>query len=423
VELKFHIEPNLRHLRAYLAVSDSGSVQRAAEKLHLTQSSLSRAVQQLERQLGLKLFERTRRGMILTEFGAILSQRVRRAMVHLDTAEKELIAEHAKAGTVRYPSGFNNKVTHRQLSAFLAIASSRTERAAAEQLGLSQPAMTQALRDLERLVGESLFVRSARGMVVTPFGDILLRRAKLVFAEISAASNDIANRVGGITGRIVVGVLPQAGAPLIARAVNLLLKDHPGVQVVMVEGTYRSLIHELLCGDIDLIVGGLNHPPIGEVVQEHLFDDEQAIVVRKGHALTSRKELSLKDLSGFEWVVPRRGTPTRKHFDEIVKAAAIEISAHPVESDSLLTRRALLLDSDRVALFSRRQVLIEEAAGMLTILPLKIDRTAIPVGIHLRADALPSAGVQTFVKHLHAISATFLSTGQPSHHDSPSSQG
>src|SRR5215475_15611022 len=104
VELKFHIEPNLRHLRAYLAVSDSGSVQRAAEKLHLTQSSLSRPVQQLERQLGLKLFERTRRGMILTEFGAILSQRVRRAVGHLDTVEKELIAEHAKAGTARYPS-------------------------------------------------------------------------------------------------------------------------------------------------------------------------------------------------------------------------------------------------------------------------------------------------------------------------------
>ena len=231
-------------------------------------------MQQLERQLGLKLFERTRRGMILTELGAILSQRARRAMVHLDTVEKELIAEHTKAGTVRYPSGFSNKVTRRLLSAFLTIASSRTERAAAQQLGLSQPAMTQALRDLERLVGESLFVRSARGMIVTPFGEILLRRAKLVFAEIAAASNDIANRVGGITGRIVVGVLPQAGAPLIARAVNLLLKDHPSVQVVIVEGTYRSLIDELLCGDIDLIVGGLNHPQIGEVVQDHLFDDD-----------------------------------------------------------------------------------------------------------------------------------------------------
>jgi LysR family transcriptional regulator of gallate degradation len=167
------------------------------------------------------------------------------------------------------------------------------------------------------------------------------------------------------------------------------------------------LIDELLCGDIDLIVGGLNHPRIGEVVQDHLFDDEQSLVVRKGHALTSKKKLSLNDLSGLEWVVPRRGTPARRHFDEIVKAAAIEIGTNPVESDSLLTRRALLLDSDRVALFSRRQVLIEEAAGLLAILPLRIDKTSIPVGIHLRADALSSVGAQTLVKHLHAISAAF----------------
>src|SRR5262249_57715391 len=103
--------------------------------------------------------------MIPTEFGAILNQRVRRAMVHLDTVERELIAEHAKAGTVRYPSGFSNKVTRRQLSAFLAIASSRTERAAAQQLGLSQPAMTQALRDLEPLARELLFIPSSPAMI------------------------------------------------------------------------------------------------------------------------------------------------------------------------------------------------------------------------------------------------------------------
>ena len=71
-------------------------------------------------------------------------------------------------------------------------------------------------------------------MVLTPFGEILLRRAKLVFAEIAAAGNDIATRVGRITGRVVIGVLPQAGAPLMARAVNLLLKERPSLQVVLV---------------------------------------------------------------------------------------------------------------------------------------------------------------------------------------------
>lgn len=59
----FKIEPDLRRLRAYLAISDYGSVQGAAAKLNLTQSALSRA--------GLALFERTRRGMVPTEIGGI----------------------------------------------------------------------------------------------------------------------------------------------------------------------------------------------------------------------------------------------------------------------------------------------------------------------------------------------------------------
>jgi LysR family transcriptional regulator of gallate degradation len=403
-DLRFHIEPNLRRLRAYLAISEAGTVQRAAEKLHLTQSSLTRAVQELERQLGLLLFERTRRGMVPTEFGAILSKRVRRAMLQLEIVEKELIAEHVKAGHVRCPNGFSNKVTHRQLSAFLSIASCRTERGAARQLALSQPAMTQALRDLERLVGEALFIRTTRGMVATPFGEILLRRAKLAFAEITAAGDDIATRVGRMMGRVVIGVLPLAGAPMVARAVNLLLKEHPSLQVVMVEGTYQSLIDELLCGDIDLIVGGLNHPVLNDVVRYHLFQDMQSLVVRKHHPLATKKYVSSLDLAGLEWVVPRRETPARKCFDEVIKAAALQIGQHPVEADSLLTLRALLLDSDRVALVSRRQVRIEEAAGLLAVLPIKIHNGAVPVGIHMRADALPSIGVQALVKQLHAIS-------------------
>jgi LysR family transcriptional regulator, regulator for genes of the gallate degradation pathway len=111
---------------------------------------------------------------------------------------------------------------------------------------LSQPAITQALRDLERLVGEALFVRTTRGMIMTSFGKILLLRAKLAFAEIAAAGEDISIRIGGTMGCVVIGVLPYAEASLMAQAVNLVFEEHPALQIVLVEGTYRSLIDGLL---------------------------------------------------------------------------------------------------------------------------------------------------------------------------------
>jgi LysR family transcriptional regulator of gallate degradation len=399
-----HIEPNLRRLRAHLAVSQCGSVQRAAEKLHLTQSSLTRAVQELERQLGLLLYERTRRGMIPTEFGQILSARVCRALAHLDAVEKELPArEDGVAG--RHPNGFSSKVTHRQLAALIGIADHQTETSAAQHLALSQPAVTQALRDLERLVGAPLFARTGRGMIATASGDILLRRARLAFSEITAASSDITARLGLITGRVVVGTLPLAGALLMPRAINLLLREHPNLQVAVVEGTYQTLISGLLCGDIDMIVGGLNHPVLSEVVQDYLFQDMLSVVVRKDHALTASKNPSLADLAGAEWVVPRKGTPARRCFDEVIDTAGLRLGRNTIESDSLLTVRALLMESDRVALISSRQSRVEEAAGLLSVLPINIDRSALPVGIHMRADALPSVGVQALVRHLRVVTA------------------
>jgi LysR family transcriptional regulator of gallate degradation len=397
-----HVEPNLRRLRAHLAVSECGSVQRAAEKLHLTQSSLTRAVQEIERQLGLLLYERTRRGMIPTEFGQILSARVCRALAHLDAVEKELLA---REGVGRHPSGFSGKVTHRQLSALIGIADHQTETGAAQYLDLSQPAVTQALRDLERLVGEALFVRTTRGMIPTPSGEIVLRRARLAFSEIAAAGSDIAARLGVITGRVVVGTLPLAGSLLMPRAINLLLREHPKLQVAVVEGTYQTLISGLLCGDIDMIVGGLNHPALSEVVQDYLFQDMLSVVVRKDHALAAKKNLSLADLAGAQWVVPRKGTPARHCFDDVIVAAGLRLGANPIESDTLLTVRALLMESDRVALISRRQSRIEESAGLLTVLPINIDRSVLPVGIHMRADALPSIGVQALVRHLRVVTA------------------
>jgi DNA-binding transcriptional LysR family regulator len=103
VNWHFKIEPDLRRLRAYLAISDCGSVQGAAAKLNLMQSALSRALKQLECQLGLALFERTRRGMVPTEIGGILRERVRRAMLQLDR-EVERTDRGAREGRNRASS-------------------------------------------------------------------------------------------------------------------------------------------------------------------------------------------------------------------------------------------------------------------------------------------------------------------------------
>src|SRR5258705_12950732 len=91
------LQPELRHVRAFLAVADQGSVNRAGAALFRAQSAVSRSIHKLERELGVELFERRARGMLLTEYGRALLIRARRARAEMQLARSELAALSAKS--------------------------------------------------------------------------------------------------------------------------------------------------------------------------------------------------------------------------------------------------------------------------------------------------------------------------------------
>ena len=94
------MQPELRHLRAFLAVADEGSANRAGAALFRAQSAVSRSIRRLEHELGVELFERRARGMLLTEYGRALLVRARRARAEMQRARAELAAL-AEKGSVR----------------------------------------------------------------------------------------------------------------------------------------------------------------------------------------------------------------------------------------------------------------------------------------------------------------------------------
>jgi LysR family transcriptional regulator of gallate degradation len=398
------IEPNLRRLRTFASVVRCGSVRSAAQSLHLTQPAVTRAVQKLELELGLSLFERTTRGMRETPFGGIVAARTARAFAHLEAAEGELVHLWTGACANRPAIHLANVLTHRHLQALIATFDFGTQSAAAAQLQLSQPAVTQALNDLENHVGAALLLRASTGMAATAAGEILIRRGKLALAEITAVGQDIAERLGVIAGQVTVGVLPLSGTLLVPRAVSQLLQEHPGLRVTLVDGSYDALMQGLRCGDIDAIVGPLRHPvPSGDIVQERLFDGTLSVIARKEHPLAARRDLTLAELNDWGWVLPGRRTPARRIMERVMRDAGLAMPANPIESNGLATVRALLIESDRLTMISRHQIYFEESAGLLGVLPIDLHETTRPIGITTRADASHSAGVLAFFSHLREV--------------------
>jgi DNA-binding transcriptional LysR family regulator len=399
--LPARIDGNLRQLRAVVAVSQGGSVHKAASILHLTQPAVTRAIHELEQALGLELFERTPKGMVATEVGAILVERTQRAFAQLAQAEHEL----TEIGLSRRSSAsVSVKITHRHLRTLVAIDEHQTETAAAVELDVSQPSVTQTLRELERIVETDLFMRTARGMLATRAGEVMVRRTKLLFHELQRARDDIAAQLGNITGRIVVGALPLASTLLVPRAVTRLKQEYPDLRVTILEGTYESLLAGLRCGDIDLLAGVLRYPiPCNDIVQERLFEDLLSVVGRKGHPFATAKALRLADVIDSEWVLPYKGAPSRKAFEQVMNAAGLPLPKNAIESNALVALRALLIESDRLSILSRNQIHYEELHGMLSVLPIDMRGSERPIGITTRADAKRSVALNALMQNLRTV--------------------
>lgn len=391
----------MRHLRALVAVARSGSVHKAATHLFVSQPAVTRAIQELEELLGATLFERTSRNMLPTRAGELMFERAVRALGQMDRAEQEL----DEAGfTDRSGSSLASKITHRHLRTVVTIAEHHTESAAASHLELSQPSVTRALRELEALIGATLFQRTTRGMLPTPAGEIMIRRAKLLFVELVEAGNDLAALNGEVNARIVIGSMVLASA-LLVRAVTQLNRSYPDLSITVLEGSYESLHDGLRCGDIDVLVGVLRpNLPYPDIVQEQLFSDRLSIVVRANHPLTRQASVTLADLMKWEWVLPYPGAPSRIIFEQMLKKNGLPMPGNFIEFNAVLTARGLLLESDRLSILSVHQIHYEMRHGMLATLPIQIDSEERSIGFTMRADAKRSIGVETFIRYLHAIS-------------------
>src|SRR5690606_18162855 len=123
----------------------------------------------------------------------------------------------------------------------------------------------------------------------------------------------------------------------------------------------------------------------------------------QGHPLTGKRIASLRELAHESWIAPLRGTPARKAFERAFAAEGIAAPQGSLEANSAAVLQSLLLDSDRLALLSRRQIVRGMAAGLLTVLPVPVKETARHIGLAMRADSEPGPIMRTFMEEIRRL--------------------
>lgn len=238
---------------------------------------------------------------------------------------------------------------------FVAIAHTRSLRAAARSLGLAQPALTRSLRELEAELGAALVERHARGVHLTELGELYLVRAQAAMAELRRGRDEVAQRQGELTGTVALGVSSAACMALMPQVYNAFRKRFPGVRLQIVEGFFRTLGQRLEDGSLDFLVGPRPDRPAGKPFHiELLFENERFVVGRHGHPLNAAR--CLADLVGAEWLLTGVRDQVGNEFEEVFTDNGLTPPVALTQSDSMIGVASLLSTTDMLAVLPRQWV-------------------------------------------------------------------
>ncbi|WP_425408450.1 LysR family transcriptional regulator [Hyphococcus sp.] len=351
--------PNLWHLQVFLIVLQTQNLSRAAIQLQLTQSAVSQAVARLETYFEASLASRDATRVHPTPFGEIVAVRAERAYAFLSESLRDAanIPNRRVMQIVR-------TISASRLQALVAVARYQGFAAAARSVDISAPSLHRAARDLERTLEIELFESTSFGVRPNRKAERIARAAALAFSEISQARAEIDAKKGKGSGSTVIGAMPLARTHLVPASVEMFSRDYPDHRFTIIEGAYDDLLAGLRRGDIDILVGALREDlAFPNIVQEEVFADQLALVMRAAHPLAQGGRLTKSSLRKFAWVAPRAESPLRRHFESLF--APEEPPEDLIECNSLGAVRVILMNSNRLALLSDAQIRYEKKAGML----------------------------------------------------------
>lgn len=250
----------------------------------------------------------------------------------------------------------------RHIRAFLDIAAEGGLSAVARRQGITQPALSRTLAELEELLAAPLFRREKRRLVLTEQGALFRRHASVGLQAFEAGA--AALHPGAPGSRIRVGVLPTAATRLFPRVALRFHEVAPETVLAIETGPHSYLVRLLREGAIDLMLGRM--PVASEMaglVFAHLYEEAVTLVARHDHPL--RGEPAAKLLSRVPAVLPPRTALIRPAVDEYLMMLNLG-GLHPAfETAALPVGRAILLGSDAVWFISRGVVVDDLDRGEL----------------------------------------------------------
>jgi LysR family transcriptional regulator, low CO2-responsive transcriptional regulator len=255
----------------------------------------------------------------------------------------------------------------RQLATFQAVARHGSVSLAADELHLSQSAVSIQIASLEAASGGALVVRTGRGVRLTEAGELLLNYADRLFALWNEASDEMATFLGNFSGTLRIGAVSTAEYWL-PRLLVTFVNQNPRVKLKLHVANRDEIVRSLAAQEIDIAVMG--QPPTELKVTAYPFaKNPMAFMAAPDHPLMSDTQLTLATLAGTHLLVRERGSGSRSTVERLFREAGLRlrISSELSSNESI---KQMCAAGFGPAYLSMHTCILEVSAGQLQLLPL-----------------------------------------------------
>lgn len=190
---------------------------------------------------------------------------------------------------------------------------------AAEQLGMTQPALSRALARLERELGVALFHHVGRSVRLTRYGERFLRRVERGLLEIDEGRRELADMTGAEKGTIALGFLRTLVAEYVPQLVRRYRREHPDVRFTFRQDNGVALERELAAGELDLCFMPV---PLDDArfAWTHVTDQDLVLIVPSDHRFAARDAIRLRDIGDEPFIAFKAGHAMRRVIDDLCAA-------------------------------------------------------------------------------------------------------
>lgn len=294
----------------------------------------------------------------------------------------------------------DQKLKMHHLRAVEAIVAQGSLLKAATVLGVSQPALTKSLQELEEILQQRLFDRLPRGVRPTEAGELFAKAGRRILAELRRLDEEL-DRVSGTEGGIVaVGTLPVAATGVLPGVLTRLKVQHPHLRVRLEQGRTEDLLPKLAAGEIELIVGRLYEPTLPDgFIREPLWQEPISILARQDHPIFSLAQVNAGVLRNYDLVLPTVSQRVGQEIEAFLTALALE-PATSLRSSSYGFIREMLHGTDMISAMPRLMMAGDLLRGTLRVVPLPTFSPPRPAGIIRKKSCNLTAAAQAFLDAL-----------------------